>query len=289
MTFEFEAIGTHWKIQIEDEISDSKRSDIFNSVMNRIAEYDKNYSRFRADSLVTEMSQKNGVYTLPEDARPLFDLYQRLYYLTEGAVTPLIGNLLEEAGYDANYTFETKELHVPPKWDDAILYQFPTLEIKKPVLIDVGAAGKGYLIDIVGELLSGMGIRSFSINAGGDILHVDKSNTSIRVGLEQPGDATKVIGVATVGNESICGSAGSRRTWGKFHHILNPHTLQSQRTVLAVWVIAKSALLADALTTCLFFVEPERMNAAFEFEYVIMYPDFSVVTSKNFQGELFLS
>ena len=98
---EFEAIGTHWKIQIHDEISDSLRSDIFALVHKRIAEYDKNYSRFRSDSLVTEMSKQIGVYTLPNDAKPMFDLYEQLYRLTNGSVTPLIGNLLEESGYDA--------------------------------------------------------------------------------------------------------------------------------------------------------------------------------------------
>ena len=300
MTFEFEAIGTHWKIQIEDEISDSVESDIFNSVRDRIAVYDQHYSRFRSDSLVTEMSKQIGTYTLPDDAKPLFDLYERLYRLTNGSVTPLIGRLLEETGYDAQYSLETKPLHVPPTWNDAIEYDFPNIEIKQSVLIDVGAAGKGYLVDLVAGVLHAKGVRSFSINAGGDILHQsatphpvplprrERENArTIRVGLEHPDDTSLAIGVAEIRNESICGSAGNRRTWGEFHHILDPHTLKSPRHIKAVWVIAKTALLADALTTCLFFVEPEPLQMEFNFEYVILYADNSVKQSDKFRGELF--
>ncbi len=140
--FEFEAIGTHWKIEIFDEISDSRESDIFASVRNRIDVYDKHYSRFRSDSLVTEMSRSIGIYPLPDDAKLMFDLYEKVYRITNGAVTPLIGNLLEETGYDATYSLEPKELHHPPAWRDAINYKFPQLEIKQPVLaFNLGQGG----------------------------------------------------------------------------------------------------------------------------------------------------
>lgn len=288
MTWEFAAIGTHWKIQILEEISDSQKSDIFKMVQDRIAVYDKHYSRFRADSLITEMSKQTGEYVLPNDAKLLFDLYETLYRLTNGSVTPLIGNLLSDAGYDATYSFESKPLHTPPAWNDAIDYAFPQLIIKQPVLIDVGAIGKGYLIDIVGNLLRDQGIHSFTINAGGDILHADANEKTIRIGLEHPADPTSAIGIATICNESICGSAGNRRAWKQFHHIMDPHSLSSPQHIAAVWVIAKEARIADALTTCLFFVEPEIMQKEFTFEYLIVYADFSQKKSEGFQAEMFI-
>jgi len=284
---EFEAIGTHWKITIQDKISDAKQSDIFKLIMNRIAVYDKHYSRFRNDSLVAEMSRHAGEYVLPDDAKPMFDLYEKLYKLTNGSVTPLIGNLLSDAGYDATYSLETKTLHMPSKWEDAIEYAFPRLTIKQPVLLDVGAAGKGYLVDIVGNLLLDQGVVSFTINAGGDIVHTDSEGKKIHVGLEHPNDSTSAIGVAQIGNESICGSAGNRRTWNQFHHILDPHKLESPHHIAAVWVIAKTGLLADALTTCLFFVEPEILKNEFSFEYLIVYADLTMRKSPGFNAEMF--
>lgn len=284
---EFEAIGTHWKITMHDKISDVKQSDIFKLIMDRIAVYDKHYSRFRADSLVAEMSRHTGEYVLPDDAKPMFDLYEKMYKLTNGSVTPLIGNLLSDAGYDATYSLETKTVHAPLKWEDAIEYIYPRLTIKQPVLLDVGAAGKGYLVDIVGEMLRDQGILSFTINAGGDIVHTDMEGKKIRVGLEHPNDSTSAIGVAQIGNESICGSAGNRRTWNQFHHIIDPHKLESPRHIAAVWVIAKTGLLADALTTCLFFVEPEILATQFSFEYLIIYADLTMRKSTGFNAEIF--
>lgn len=284
---EFEAIGTHWNITIQDKISDGKQSDIFKLIMDRIAVYDKHYSRFRNDSLVAEMSRHAGEYVLPDDAKPMFDLYEKMYKQTNGSVTPLIGNLLSDAGYDATYSLETKTLYTPPKWEDAIDYIFPRLTIKQPVLIDVGAAGKGYLVDIVSDLLLDQGVTSFTINAGGDIVHRDAEEKKIRVGLEHPNDSTSAIGIAQIGNESICGSAGNRRVWNQFHHILDPHTLESPRHISAIWVIAKTGLLADALTTCLFFVEPEMLKMEFSFEYLIIYADLTMRKSTGFNAEIF--
>lgn len=287
MTFSFEAIGTHWNIDLFDEISDSLESDILKSVHERIAVYEKHYSRFRDDSLVTRMSQHAGIYALPEDGKLLFDIYEQAYRLTNGLVTPLIGNVLSDAGYDAHYSFKTKVLRKADLWENVLDYQYPMLEIKKPVLLDVGAAGKGYLIDIIGALLKEKGILSFLINAGGDILHMGDRDKLIRIGLEHPTDLNSVIGIMHVNNESICGSSGSRRAWKQFHHIMDPRLLSSPSHILSVWVLAKEARIADILTTCLFFVEPEVLQTEFAFEHFILYPDFTYKKSEGFHAELY--
>src|SRR5690348_14240178 len=98
--FRFDAIGTAWTIEIFEPLSASQRSQLEQAIMRRIGQYDKDYSRFRDDSLIAAMSKKAGKYTLPDDAKPLFELYRQLYEATGGAVTPLIGQTLSDAGYD---------------------------------------------------------------------------------------------------------------------------------------------------------------------------------------------
>jgi thiamine biosynthesis lipoprotein len=158
--------------------------------------------------------------------------------------------------------------------------------MKKPLILDFGAAGKGYLIDIVGQILTDAAFPSFSINAGGDILI---SNSDERIGLENPLDTTQAIGVVSLHSGSICGSSGNRRTWGNFHHIMDPTTLASPENILATWVTAQTAMYADGLATCLFLSEPELLTHHFSFEYVILYQDFSIKKSSNFPAELFIS
>ncbi len=285
--FTFEAIGSRWQIDVYDYPQTLEGSLLLDKIKARCETYDRTYSRFRADSFVTEMSRTAGDYTLPPDGQALLDLYHDFYDLTNGVVTPLIGHVLVEAGYDATYSLVPGVLHHPPTWNEALDYNFPRLTIKKPVLLDVGAFGKGHLIDIIAEILFVHGIRSFCIDAGGDIRHTHERGESIQIGLENPLDTSQAIGIATITNKSICGSAGNRRAWDRFHHIIDPRTLESPRHILATWAIADTTILADALATSLFFASPAELSAHYRFEYVIMYADGSAARSPGFPGELF--
>lgn len=279
--FEFEAIGTHWKIDLPDSVPVSFEQDIHDT----IEAYDKVYSRFRIDSIMWKLSQKAGVLPFDQQAKELFTFYKTLYDRTDGLVTPLIGQTLAQAGYDHTYSFIPQMLTVPPAWEEVLEITDDQLVVKQPYMIDTGAAGKGQLIDSVATLIEQHGIVSYVVDAGGDIRH--HMQRPVRIGLEHPEDTTKVIGVTVMHDASICGSAGNRRTWGKYHHVFHPKTLQSVDSVLATWVIAKTTMIADGLSTALFFVEPDQLQSHFDFEYVILYPDYSVKYSHGFQGEFF--
>lgn len=288
-TFDFEAIGTRWRIDIDEEVDDGTKEHLLRLVLDRIAAFDKAYSRFRDDSLVAEMARRAGTYQLPADAEPMITLYKHLYELTDGAMTPLVGQLLSDAGYDARYSLTPGILKTPPRWEDALDYDFPKLTLKRPTLLDFGAIGKGYLIDIVGGVLAEAGVRSCCVDAGGDILYRSSEGRPLRVGLEDPQDLGKVIGAAEISGGSLCGSAGNRRKWDRFHHIMDPRTLESPRHLAAVWTVAKTAMKADALATALYFTSPEALSRYYDFEYLLMFPDRTVKGSPRFPAELFTS
>ncbi len=250
----FEAIGTSWTIEA-DAIDIEK-------IKARIAEYDKNYSRFRTDSLVWKM-RTPGEYILPDDAKSLFDLYQKLYLLTDGKMTPLIGTVMEQSGYDKDYSLTEKKLETPPLWDEALEYDFPKLIVKKPVLIDIGAIGKGYLIDIAGDMIPG----NYVIDAGGDIKVKGITQT---IGLENPDDTHQVVKTVEIKDKSIAGSSGNRRKWGRFNHIIDPFRLESPEHIKATWAIADTAILADGLASALYFADPGELKKHFDFEYYII-------------------
>jgi thiamine biosynthesis lipoprotein len=287
-SFGFEAIGTQWQIIIEQPVNQTLLTDLITAIKARIERFDQHYSRFRSDSLVSSMAQKAGNYKLPEDAKPLFDLYRQLYDISEGRMTPLIGQLLVDAGYDAKYSLQPKALQATPKWSEALDYKFPELMVKQPVLLDLGAAGKGYLVDIVGRLIEAAGITQFCINAGGDILSHNVSAKLSKIGLEHPLELDQAIGLAKVSSGSLCGSAGNRRTWGGFHHIINPHTKNSPDHILAAWVVADTTLLADGLATALFFTEAPKLKDYFDFEHALISRDLSLEYSTNFPAEFFI-
>lgn len=287
MQFKFEAIGTSWQIDISHDVSVKTENELYEAILKRIDEFDIAYSRFRKDSLVSKMSESIGEYELPEDAKAMLMLYHALYKRTGGMFTPLVGNILSDAGYDSDYSLtERNEPRPALLWDEVIDYSHPKVNIKQKIILDFGAAGKGYLVDIISELIRSYGFQEFIVDAGGDMCHSGKEK--IRVGLENPKNSEEAIGVAVIGNESICGSATNRRVWGRWNHVINPKTAKPADDILAVWTIASSTLLADALSTCLFFVSPDTLTDVYDFEYVIVKNDMSVSYSKGFSGDLFV-
>jgi len=253
----FEAIGTKWVIDCFD-VSVSKK-EIFDKIQKRIEEFDKTYSRFRKDSLVWEISKNKGSYFFPEDSKEFFAVYQRFNSITNGAFTLLIGNTLSEAGYDADYSLIPKKINKVPAISSVYEWDYPQLNVKKPYILDFGGLGKGYLIDILSNLLKESGVNSFCVDGGGDI-YCFNLNKSMRIGLENPKDQNQVIGVVEINNKSICASSGNRRKWTNYHHIINPKTLKSPESVLATWAIAKDAIIADGLATSLFLVDAKNLS-----------------------------
>lgn len=298
----FEAIGTGWELETAEPI----QPDVLAGIHDLIDRYDRTWSRFRPDSLVSAIAREPGTRRLPPEAGPLLDLYRRLYLATDGAVTPLVGDALERLGYDAAYTLRPSGPSQPVlPWDDALGWDGETLTTAAPVLLDVGAAGKGQLVDLVGERLRAAGHRTWVVDAGGDLR---VSGPAIRVGLEHPADPTMAVGVALVGvervgdaspagdaNAAIAASATNRRAWGDgLHHIIDPVTGLPTRSVRATWAVAGSAMLADGLATALFFTDPARLETEFEFEWVrilagrsLSSSTGSISSSTGFRGEVF--
>ena len=284
--YEFEAIGTKWTIDLNLPKKTNEKT-LNDKIQSRIEEFDKTYSRFREDSLTYKISQKKGAYRFPPDSRKIFDIYQRMYRKTQGKMTPLIGQLLTELGYDKNYSLKPHKTTDVPKWEESLNWQYPILTTQKKVELDFGACGKGYLIDIIGKLLLDSGISEYIIDAGGDILHHTETMEPIQIGLENPNDSTQVIGVIPLHNQAIAASSGNRRKWDKYNHIIDPTTKTSPRELLAVWVIAQDTITADALTTAIFFCDPYETTKDLSAEYLILKSDFSIQKSLNFPDTLF--
>lgn len=292
---EFAALGTRWQIDTDQALDDAQWAEID----QRIDAYDRTWSRFRADSLVTSLTTAPGTVEFPPEAELLLGLYRRLYDTTGGAVTPLVGGTLSDLGYDADHSFRSVAApRATPAWDDVMTWDGPVVTTRAPLVLDVGAAGKGHLVDIVGDLLTSFGVGSWVVDGSGDLRHrapAGAPEDTLRVGLEHPQAAGQVIGVVPLCDDALAASAGNRRTWtapggSRRHHILDPRTGAPTSAVLATWVIAGSALVADGLATALFFTDPTAtrdLAADFGADWVRVAADGSATWSPTFEGELF--
>lgn len=281
--FRFAAIGAPWAITTRAPLP----ATVSTAILERIERFDRTYSRFRRDSLVSRIAEIPGRYEFPEDAPPLFDLYRRLYDVTGGSVSPLVGRRLEHLGYDRDYSFSVSpDPAGVPAWDDAVRWDGTNLTTTAPVVLDVGAAGKGYLVDLVAGILDEAEILDYVVDGSGDLRH--RGDDPARVALENPFDASLAIGVVELSNAALCASAPNRRTWGHgLHHIIDAATGEPTADVAATWALAPTALEADGLATALFFASNPELSVDFDVESVRLFANGRLDVSAHFQGELF--
>ncbi len=282
-SYSFEAIGTQWSIDTTTPLSNVCMANI----TRMVEEFDAVYSRFRDDSLVSVAGRATGVYGFPDSSIPILDMYEQLYAVTDGAINPLIGKSLERLGYDSSYSFSSAGPMSAPELYETLSCDGGSLEFKEKALLDIGAIGKGYLIDAVGVIVA-RDHEEYVIDGSGAI--AVKTNSPQYIGLEDPRDANRIIGRVSMTSGSLCASATNRRSWGDgLHHILDTRSSSPVTTIIATWVIAPTTMIADALTTALFFTDPCRLMHEFgEFQYAILYADGSLQHELTENGELYI-
>lgn len=281
--FRFDGIGTRWEISTPGPLDAGVRA----RLLALVERYDGDWSRFRSDSTVSAMAREPGRYELPPEAADLGRLYRSLYDITGGAMTPLIGGSLERLGYDAGYSLRTAGSALPaPRWEDVLTWDGSALTTTAPVVLDIGAAGKGQLVDLLAIELGSCGVDSFVIDASGDLLY--RGPDTLTVALEHPYDPAKAIGTVPLAGGALCASASNRRAWGDgLHHVLDGTTGLPVRTAVATWTMAETTVVADALATALFFVPGSELERIFDFSWLTVFSDGSAAYSAGFEGTLF--
>ncbi|WP_036271927.1 MULTISPECIES: FAD:protein FMN transferase [unclassified Microbacterium] len=281
-SWRFEAIGTQWEIETTEPLPESARA----AVMAEIDRFDREWSRFRADSEVVRLGREGGGFA-SVDARPMLDAYRGLSAATGGAVNPLVADSLDALGYDADYSLVPGEpVRAPAAWEQDVSWTDTDVTASAPALIDVGALGKGRLVDLVAAALAAVP-GDLVVDAGGDIR---VRGSGVRIGLEHPYDPTKAIGVVDVHDQALCASAINRRAWGSgLHHVLDARTGMPVRTWAATWAWAPETMTADAVATALFFDGGVELAAMWNVEWVRMSTDGRVQRSPGCPAELFVT
>jgi FAD:protein FMN transferase len=286
----FDAIGAPWSIETPAPLGDDARA----AVAERIERFDAAWSRFRTDSLVTRMAREAGRWRLPDEAAGLLAFYRELHVATGGRMSPLVGRSLEALGYDAAYRLVPGEPTPAPAWDDAVAWDGDALHLARPALLDVGAAGKGLLVDLVCDVLAAHGAPDAVVDASGDLRIAGRGargGAPERIALEHPGDPSKAVGVARLASGALAASAANRRAWAGVHHVLDAVTGLPARRIVATWVVAPTAMRADGLATALFLRHPRELAAhgalGDDVEWVRMDADGRLERSAGFDGEVF--
>lgn len=310
-----------------------------------VEEYEHALSRFRADSLVSRMAcaADGGDFEFPEWAGPLFALYSEFYAATRGAFDACIGADLLALGYNNSVQFVPESAAsasddsdswanyrraLPVTWADISRdCGSVTLRTNQPVQLDFGAAGKGYFVDLVTQIikeeLSGDSPSNsdspadfdFLVNAGGDMRACfSEENNQIKVALENPFDTTQAVAVASIASGALCASSSARRRWkvkdasylGKdasvfesnliATHLINALDGIPACDLCASWAYVPSktcdfpTAYADALATALFVSQENDLQKIVQItsaEFAVMLPNKTLRKTCAFPARFF--
>jgi thiamine biosynthesis lipoprotein len=160
----------------------------------------------------------------------------------------------------------------------------------------LGGIGKGYAIDRAAAILRERGFNDFMIQSGGD-LYVSgrRGDRPWRVGIRDPrGPEDRSFAALDLTNRTFSTSGDYERFFirdgRRFHHILDPDLGEPARGCRSVTIVADKAVLADALSTGVFVLGPEKGMALIErlpdVEGVVVTSDNQVLVSSGLTGTL---
>ena len=135
---------------------------------------------------------------------------------------------------------------------------------KAGMRIDVGGIGKGYAADQAVDALRRADAIAGIVALSGDIKTFGRlpGGKMFPVGIQHPRQDGSVLAWIDLQDEAISTAGDYERFFERegvrYHHILDPRTLQPARSCQSVTVIAREGVWADGLDTGIFVMGPER-------------------------------
>ena len=125
---------------------------------------------------------------------------------------------------------------------------------------------QGYITDCVAERLRSFGLRDVLVNMGEHrALGTHPGGAPWRIGLADPQRFWRLRGALEPGNRAVATSGGYGTPFdaqGAHHHLFDPRTGRSATHYRSVTVLAPSATIADALSTGISALPPDKARTA---------------------------
>lgn len=254
-----------------------------------ITAYDKNPQKAEQaiDSAFDEIARIESILSIYQNTAQAYLLNKQGYI--DNAVPELIETInksiyygeLSDGAFEITvqpvldlYTYSFTELKRPPTDQEIssavkeigyknILIKGNHIEFTKPNMkITLGGIAKGYAVEKAINVLKQNGINHALVNAGGNMRAIgNKENEKWSIALRNPRDENDYITIVYLDNNAVSTSGDYERYFDEnktFHHIINPTTGYSATDLISVTIVTDNAYDADALSTSVFVLGPEK-------------------------------
>lgn len=230
---------------------------------------------YRLDALLaaqkddSEIAAVNdGAEVVSEETAALLRRALEIAAETNGAYDPTVYPLMRAWGFtDGNYRVpadaELDALLQTTGWTE-VSVDGTTTSLPEGFALDLGGIGKGYAAGRCKEILKAHGVTSALLSLGGNVsaLGSKPDGTAWTVAIENP-DGGAYLGTVQITDQCVVTSGGYQRYFEqdgvRYWHILDPETGKPARSGMkSVTIVSADDTLADALSTALFVMGPER-------------------------------
>ena len=275
------SFGTSFLIQFEgknnNEIILKKKIDSIFKIINN------SFSTYISDSDISKINLGDSLIVVDDHFKKVFLRSYDIWKLSKGYFDPTVGSMVNAYGFGPG----NKIKNISKKQLDSLieLTGFSKVSltskgtIKKKlsnIYLDFNAIGKGYIVDVISELLISYDTKNFLIEIGGEIIAKGKNpNTGNfwKVAIDNPNQKKNRQFIKTVllKNKALATSGNYRKyrfdslTGNKYVHTINPKNGKSfQSKILSVSVIASDCMTADAWATALMIMPIELSKSVIE-------------------------
>ena len=240
---------------------DKNIDSILDSTFALIQDLDDQLSYYNENSEVSGINNREKV-ELSDDLLKIMDVAGKVYSQSDSLYDVSVGALVDIWQFDraeipSQSAIETAQSHIGYS---KIKIKNGLISIPEGMKINLGSLAKGYIIDQAVNLILSKGNFTGYVNAGGDIRYFG-STIPVKIGVQHPRNKNEIIETIHLTDEAVVTSGDYERFFMKngvrYHHILNPETGFPAENTISVTVIAKTAIMADALSTAFFVMNPQ--------------------------------
>ena len=257
--FPFKAMGSPCEVQLfapgqEDaaRIAELVRADV--------ERLEQRYSRYRADSLLTQINRvadAGGTIAVDDETASLIHYADTCHRLSEG-LFDITSGILRRA-----WRFDQGALPDPAQIDallerigwHRVRWEPPHLTFPAGMELDLGGVVKEYAADRVAALCWNAGAQHGLVNLGGDIRivgpHPDGAPWSI--GIQHPREKGRAIGSFSLERGGVASSGDYERcivvNGVRYGHVLDPRTGWPVRHLASVTVVGDLCVVAGSAST----------------------------------------
>lgn len=248
---------------------DNPNENIIDKAFNRISEIESLLSLNLTDSEINKINEKSGLEPVKVSSLTFNIIEKSLEYsrLSNGNFDITIGPLVKlwGIGSDTAKLPDTNELLETIK---TINFENIILDSKnntvflreKNMILDLGAIAKGYITDVISDILIAEGVTKAIIDLGGNIFALGEKSKdeNWKIGIQHPFENRgSPLGTINISNKSIVTSGIYERYLEinntRYHHILNPKTgYPYDNNLASVTIVSSKSIDGDALSTSTF-------------------------------------